>query len=63
MSKNEEWGVMFNDGSVLHPWNGRTQREQAEKHQRQYREELAPDNIRLAHRPNRHSAWEVVPDE
>ena len=54
---------MFDDGSVIHPWNGRTQREQAEKHRLKYRERYAPDNIRLAYRPNQHSAWEEVPDE
>lgn len=24
-----QWGVRFHDGSVLHPWNGRTQEQRA----------------------------------
>lgn len=26
------WGVMFQDGAVFHPWNGRTQRQRAHEH-------------------------------
>jgi hypothetical protein len=26
-----EWGVMFSDGSVKHPWNGNTQQQRAEE--------------------------------
>lgn len=58
----EQWGVMFNDGSVRHPWNGRTQRQRAEEEARRLRVEYAPDNITVAWRPSRDATWTRVPE-
>ena len=60
------YGVMFNDGSVMAKWNGKTQRERAEE---EIREIIAQqlersgrhDNIRLARRTLQMD-WEVVND-
>lgn len=60
MATDEQWGVMFADGSVRHPWNGRTQRQRAEEATARLGAEYAPDHITLAYRPTRHSAWRRV---
>lgn len=44
------YGVMFNDGSVLDRWNGRTQRERASEAAERWAREFAPDNITVARR-------------
>lgn len=51
-----DWGVMFNDGSVRHPWNGPTQRKRAEEEAERLAEEYKPDNITLAVR-NQKGQW------
>lgn len=52
-----EWGVMFHDGSVMHRWNGGTQRQRAEEyvadlfeHWPEWYGRDLTDNITLAHR-------------
>lgn len=45
-----EYGVMFNDGSVMHPWNGATMRDQARRAASRLARQYYPDNITLARR-------------
>ena len=52
------WGVMFEDGSVRHPWNGRTQRARAEEEVRRLRHAYYPDRFRLVWRESRHEPWQ-----
>lgn len=40
------WGVMFGDGSVHHPWNGRTQRQRAHQHLEQIMDLLDQPGVR-----------------
>ena len=35
-----QWGVKFHDGSVLHPWNGRTQEQRAREFMQQHRTDI-----------------------
>lgn len=53
----EQWGVMFDDGSVMHRWNGRTERQRAEESAALWAWEHAPDRITLAYRPSRDAEW------
>jgi hypothetical protein len=55
-----QWGVMFHDGSVMHRWNGRTQRERAERAAREWAKQHAPDRITLAYRADASAPWERV---
>lgn len=57
-----EWGVMFRDGSVKHPWNGHTAEGHARTDARRLAQLYAPDDIQLACRENRDAPWVVVPD-
>jgi hypothetical protein len=53
------YGVMFDDGSVAHRWNGATQRERAESYLAQMLELFPGDNITLARaRPD--GTWKRV---
>lgn len=59
-----EWGVMFSDGSVSHPWNGHTQRQRAEEElarlQEQYKahaDHWSIKGITLAYRRGRDGTW------
>lgn len=56
----EQWGVMFGDGSVMHPWNGRTQRQRAEEEQQRLAQTYYPDQFWLCRRADRDSPWGVV---
>jgi hypothetical protein len=55
-----EWGVRFTDGSVRHPWNGRTARLRAEEELERLRREYpneSRDNLSLVFRENRKTQW------
>lgn len=43
------WGVMFNDGSVMARWNGRTEKQRALAAARGYAKTYQPDRITLAY--------------
>jgi hypothetical protein len=57
-----EWGVRWRDGSVSHPWNGRTQRQRAEEFLAKIKVEYPGDasTYRLVWRMNRDSEWQVL---
>jgi hypothetical protein len=54
-----EWGVMFNDGSVMHPWNGRTQRERAEEEAARHHREYPNDTITVVCRSSGSDEWRL----
>lgn len=54
------WGVMFSDGSVMHPWNGRTQIHQAQLELTRLKEEYPNDNITLAYRRGPDHQWKRI---
>lgn len=58
----KQWGVMFNDGSVSHPWNGRTQEQHARNTATALAKEYYPDNIRLVYRWLPNGPWQVAQD-
>lgn len=53
-----EWGVMFNDGSVMHRWNGRTQKMRALEEVAECNRLYPRDRITLAWRADRDAPWE-----
>jgi hypothetical protein len=55
------YGVMFSDGSVSERWNGRTQREQAQRDADDAAREYAPDRITLARRKPGEPWERVIP--
>lgn len=57
------WGVMFSDGSVMHPWNGRTQKDRAIRALDRIRDEYPGDRIDLAYRPSPGEPWRRIEDE
>jgi hypothetical protein len=52
-----EWGVLFRDGSVRHPWNGHTARKRAVEELIRLRTEYAPDPFELVYREDPQSPW------
>lgn len=52
-----EWGVMFNDGSVLLEYNGRTAQRRAAAAAEKIAARYYPDNIRLVSRPVYAGEW------
>ena len=56
-----QWGVMFHDGSVRHPWNGRTAQDHARAEALRLHRDYGRDNIRLVYRENRDAPWMIVP--
>ena len=50
VTDNYKYGVMFNDGSVMARWNGRTQRQRAYEEYARCKAEYSNDNIRFVRR-------------
>jgi hypothetical protein len=53
-----EYGVRFSDGSVLHPWNGATQRRRATERIAYMRKEYPGDTFVLVCRSARDAPWQ-----
>jgi hypothetical protein len=51
------YGVMFYDGSVSNIWNGRSQRERAEKEAERLNQEYPRDNIHPVRRAPDSQVW------
>jgi hypothetical protein len=52
------YGVMFDDGSVMRAWSGRTQREKAQAYATALAQEYRPDLITLAVWNPSHQVWQ-----
>lgn len=55
------YGVRFGDGSVLHSWNGRTQRDRAEEKAAKLREHFTRDTFEVVRRRAPGDEWEALP--
>jgi hypothetical protein len=54
------YGVQFNDLSVKHPWNGRTERERALANLIALRKMFAHDTLHLVRRKSINEPWEIA---
>ena len=59
----DEWGVMFNDNSVLKGFNGKTAERRAKAEAAKLREKYYPDNIRAVRRVIYAGPWEETNDQ
>lgn len=57
MTGQLQFGVRFQDGSVAHPWNGRTQLQRATEEQERLRREFPRDTFELVVREREDGPW------